>query len=431
MSKIVSRNSRKWKVKVIDKREALKAQEVLRDIGDIDVKVALIQELIPIGIEVVKMELEREVERLAGERYRHGKKYTRWGKQGGSVYLLEQKVPIEVPRVRDRKMSKEVQLMIYKRLQMPYKGDDRVFKALLNGLSMRKYAESVGLVPEVFGLSGSTMSRRFKGKTLEKLKELQSRDLSKYDFISIFIDGKRFADEGILIILGITMDGRKIVLGIEQMGTENHRAVEQFLNKAIERGLRYEDGLLCVIDGSKGIRKAVKRVFMDKVAIQRCQWHKVENVVSYLSRGAQVRYRRRLQDAYKEIKYTEARKKLLKLADELEQINPSASASLREGMEETLTLHRLGVYDKLRASFSSTNCIESVLSQVEQYTGRVDYWRNGAHIQRWVAAGLLELEPRLRRVRGFKYLPLLRKKIKEYLKLDEHASQKIQLQEVM
>jgi transposase-like protein len=197
------------------------------------------------------------------------------------------------------------------------------------------------------------------------------------------------------------------------MSTENSRSVEQFLQKLIERGLKYKDGLLFIVDGSKGIIKAVEIAFPSSAVIQRCQYHKIENVVSYLPRGLQAIWRAKLRAAYKQTKYESAKRALEKLESELHEINPSAAKSLEEGLEETLSLHRLGLSSELGKSFSSTNCIESVMSQLGQYTDKVDRWRGGDHIQRWTASGLLELEPRLNKVKGFRYLKLLKMRLKE------------------
>jgi transposase-like protein len=231
--------------------------------------------------------------------------------------------------------------------------------------------------------------------------------------VAIFIDGKRYADDGLMIALGITLEGKKIVLGIEQTATENYRPLSRFFEKLIERGLRYEEGLLFIIDGSKGIIRAVGEVFPTCGIIQRCHYHKIENVVSYLPKGLQGIWRAKLRAAYKETTYEAAKQALDKLEAELNQINPSAASSLCEGLDETLSLHRLGLYVELGKSFTSTNCIESVMSQLGQYTDKVDRWRGGAHIQRWAAAGLLALEPRLSRVKGFRHLRLLRMKLQE------------------
>ena len=189
--------------------------------------------------------------------------------------------------------------------------------------------------------------------------------------------------------------------------------MEEFFDNLIERGIVFKEGLLFIVDGSKGLIKAINRKFKDYALIQRCLWHKRENVVSHLGKGQQVVWRKKLRTAYDKPTHSEAEAALNKLTRELNEINPTAAGSLKEGMSDTLTLHKLGLNQILRRSFSTTNCIESILAQVEQYTQRVDRWRNGAHIQRWVASGLLEVEPRLKRVYGWRHFHSLRNRIKE------------------
>ena len=411
--KSLAQKRRKWKVKVISKRKALEEMMRMNEIDDMDVKASLIQALIPLGLKAVNENLQKEFEMLTGKKHARGKENMRWGGQGGSVYLSDQKVPVTVPRVRNKLRNTEVPLAFYQKMQEPYHDGEQVFKKLLNGLSTHNYQESSELVPEVFGMSASNLSRKFKYTTSAKLKELQERSLDKHDFVAIFIDGKRYADDGLMVALGITIEGEKIILGIEQMSTENSRSLEQFFGKLIERGLRYEEGILFIVDGSKGIIKAIRKAFSAYCEIQRCLYHKIENVVNYLPKGIQGIWRAKLRGAYRETKYEAARRALDKLLAELEDINPSAEASLCEGLEETLTLHRLELSAELGKSFSSTNCIESVMSRLGQYTDKVDRWRGGAHIQRWAAAGLLALEPRLQKVRGSRHLKLLKTKLFE------------------
>ena len=397
----VARKRRRWKRKVSARRDGVKTMRALAEINDPDVSVSLIQALIPVGLDRVNELLQSEVMRLAGPKGEHGKENTRWGSQWGSVYLADQKIPAQIPRVRNKTLNEEIPLESYQKLQRPYCADEQVFKKLLNGLSMRKYEESARIVPEVFGLSASNMSKRFKVAAAARLRRLMTRDLSRYDFVVMFIDGKRFADEGIVIAVGITIEGEKVMLGLAQMNSENHRAVEEFFDNLIERGLNFRESLLFIVDGSKGIIKAVNRKFKGCALIQRCLWHKRENVVSHLGKRQQAVWRKKLRAAYDKPNHSEAEAALIKLTKELNEINPTAAGSLKEGMPDTLTLHKLGLNQILRRSFSTTNCIESVLAQVEQYTQRVDRWRGGAHIQRWVASGLLEVEPRLKRVYGW------------------------------
>jgi transposase-like protein len=378
---------------------------------DVDVRSELIQALIPIGLWHVKKLLEEEVKQLAGEWYQRGEGlpgYDRWGKQGGSVYLLDQKLPIWVPRVRDQREGKEVRLKSYERLQEPRDGDEGVLKRILHGLSCRNYEECAEAVPEAFGMSGSTVSRRYIRASARQLKRLCERGLEGYDFVVLILDGKAFGSDEMVIALGVTQDGRKIPLGFIQRGKENERVCREMLEGLLERGLKIESGFLCVIDGSKGLRKALYGIFGNKVLIQRCQWHKRENVVGYLPKSMQASMRRRLQEAYHEMTYEKAKEKLLKIRKELQLINQSAVNSLDEGLEETLTLHRLGLFRELGNSFKTTNCIESLMALIGQKTNKVDYWKNSNQKHRWLAAALLDIEPKLRKVKGYRYLSQLR-----------------------
>ena len=388
---------------------------------DIDVKTELIQALIPLGLWHLKEVLEQEVTALAGERYkRQGiTGYDRWGKQWGSVYLRDQKLPILVPRVRNQQEDKEIRLRSYERLQEPRNGDEGVLKRILHGLSCRNYEVCAEAVPEAFGLSGSTVSKRYIRASARELKRLCERRLEGYDFVALFLDGKIFGTDEMVIALGVTVGGRKIPLGFVQTGTENERVGREMIEGLLERGLKIADGLLCVIDGSKGLRKALYEVLGGKVLVQRCQWHKRENVIGYLPKGMQGSMRRRLQEAYEEPTYEKAKEKLLKIRKELQEINRSAVNSLDEGFEETLTLHRLGLFQELGISFKTTNCMESLMALIAQKTDKVDYWRNSDQKHRWLAAALLDIQPRLRRVKRYRYLPQLRVAIQRVIQMGE------------
>jgi transposase-like protein len=403
--------------------------ELPLDRMDVDVKAELIQMLIPIGLLHVKKLLEEEVRQIAGERYKRSglPGYDRWGKQGGSVYLLDQKLPIWVPRVRDQGEGKEVRLKSYERLQEFRDRDEGVLKRILHGLSCRSYEECAAVVPEAFGMSGSTVSRCYIRASARQLKKLCERRLEGYDFVVLILDGKTFGSDEMVIALGVTSDGRKIPLGFIQTGAENERVCREMLEGLLERGLRIEPGLLCVIDGSKGLRKAIYGVFGGRALIQRCQWHKRENVVGYLPKAIQASIRRKLQEAYQELTYEKAKEKLLKIRKELQLINQSAVSSLDEGMEETLTLHRLGLFRELGISFKTTNCIESLMALVGQRTDKVDYWRNSDQKHRWLGAVLLDIEPRLRKVKGYRYLPQLRVAIQR--EIERQAVKKDQMKE--
>ncbi len=406
----------KAKVKVSTKR--VMARAVLEEIKSqgVDVEVSLIQGLIPLGLKAVEDRLQREVELLAGKKQAHGKENVRWGSQAGSIFLRDQKVPIMHPRVRNKTTATEVPLAGYQQMQEPYRGDRQTMLRLLQGISTHKYGQSMELVPEVFGISASNLSRRFKRNTIGQLRALKSRSLKGYDFICVIIDGKRYAEDGLLVALGITIDGTKVILDIDQSHSENSNVALQLFNRLIERGLRFEEGLLFIVDGSKGIISAVMRRFEEYGFIQRCQWHKQQNVVSYLNDNQKEVCKRQLQAAYSQTTYREAKAGLEKLYRELSSVNQSAASSLLEGMEETLTLHRLGLSPELCKSLNTTNCMVSVMAQLGQYTDKVDRWHNSNQILRWTAAGLLEIEPRLHKIRGYRYLNLLRVKMRDEIK---------------
>lgn len=389
-----------------------KLEELPADQAAVDAKVALIQSLIPLGLLHVAEALQQEVEMLAGPRYaRQGGQpgLVRYGKQAGSVYLADQKLGIEVPRVRDLPRNQEVTLATYRALQGPRGADQGVMRRILAGLSCRDYERCAEAVPEAFGLSASTVSRRYKRASARQLQELMEREFEKHDLVALFLDGKTFAEDTMVVALGVTLSGEKVILGFVQTGTENTKVCTEFLRSLVDRGLRFEDGLLVVIDGGKGLHGAVTSVFGKAASVQRCQWHKRENVVSYLPPGKQALFRTKLQAAYAKPTYEKAKKALQRVRAELALLNISAATSLDEGLEETLTLHRLELFGDLGRSFKTTNCIESVNSLIETRTAKVDYWKNSDQKQRWLATALLDIEPRLRRVKGYRHLAALRR----------------------
>lgn len=388
---------------------------------EFDSKAALIQELIPLGLMHIEDLLQREVIELAGKRYgRDGiPGFDRWGNQKGSVYIKDQRIPITLQRIRDTVKGKEVSLSTYERFQQPFSLDEGLLRRVLHGLSCRNYRECSEAIPGALSLSPSTVSRRYIRASMRKLRELMDRRLDGYDFVAIVLDGKSFGDDGIIMAVGITIEGKKVLLGLIQAGTENHRVCRNFLLELIERGLRYRSGLLCVIDGAKGIRKAINEVLGAHGIVQRCQWHKRENVVSYLPKGLQSKFRQKLQTAYSKGNYEEAKRALNAIRVELKLINESAVKSLDEGFEETLTIHRLGLYKYLGRSFTTTNMIESIMSMIGRKTGRINYWRNSSQKQRWVATALLWAEQRLNKVNGYRHLLKLRESIQREIGITE------------
>jgi putative transposase len=384
---------------------------------ELDAKVEAIRGLIPLGLMHVQELLDREVLALAGPRRARedGAPGTRYGSNPGSIRLAGQRVPIRVPRVRGERS--EIPLRSYQALHGSGEVDDRLLQRVLYGVSCRNYERAAEAIPGALGLSSSSVSRAFVEASAAKLKEFQERDLSKDRYVALFLDGKTFGDVTLVIALGVTRSGEKRFLGFVETGTENEKVLTPFLRSLLERGLDITDGLLVILDGGKGLRAAVKQAFKKRALVQRCQWHKRENVVSYLPKGEQATWRRRLQRAYDRPTYLEAKAELTKLLRELEQRNQSAAASLAEGLEETLTLHRLGIYPLLGLSFKTTNCLESANALIEERCAKVDAWKNSSQRHRWVAAALLDIEPRWRRVRGYQHLPKLESAIARALKI--------------
>ena len=386
--------------------------------AELDARIALIQALIPVALERVQAELQADVERLAGERYvREGRLpgHVRWTLQRGSIYLADQKIPIEVPRVRDRLRNQEVPLPTYERLQAPRTLDTGLLHKVLGGLSTREYERCAEAVPEAFGLSASTVSRRFKRASARKLQELSERRLEGYDLVTLLLDGKTFAEDEMVTAVGVTITGEKVLLGFVQTATENRKVCAAFLRELVERGLRVDLGLLVITDGAKGLHAAVREVFGTAALLQRCQWHKRENVLAYLPDRHRATFRRKLQAAYDQPTYDKAKRALGKVRAALILLNVSAASSLDEGLEETLTLHRLGVFQQLGTSLKTTNALESIHARVESRTAKVDHWRNSEQKQRWLATALLDLEPRLRRIRNYRALPLLREALRRQM----------------
>jgi transposase-like protein len=391
---------------------------------EVDVKIEMIRSLVPLGLMHVHELLDDEVKALAGERYaRKGESEqgSRHGSNPGTVRLGGQRVPIRVPRVRGIEGG-EIPLRSYEALHQGGDPNELLLRRVLYGISCRNYEAAAEAIPGAIGLSSSSVSRGFIEASAAKLREMQERDLSSEDVVAMVLDGKTFADATMVIALGITISGEKRFLGFVETDTENERVLTPFLRSLLERGLDISQGLLVVIDGSKGLRSAVLKAFRNRVLVHRCQWHKRENVVSHLSKGEQVSWRQRLQRAYNRPEYEEALAALEKLHCELEERNQSAAGSLEEGLQETLTLHRLGVYGVLGRSLKTTNCLESVNALVEERCAKVDHWKNSSQRQRWLATALVDIEPRLRKLMGYRHLPRLREALKRELKLETQTS---------
>ena len=329
-----------------------------------------------------------------------------WGSDLGPVYYDKQKVLIDRPRLRS-KNNKEIPLATYQAFGDPRGMRNSGMKNMILGISSRNYAESVESFVKGYGIKKSSVSRHFVKATAEQMREFMERDLAGLDLVAIFIDGIEFKGHLIVVALGLDKGGKKHVLGLWQGATENATICTSLLEDMSRRGLNTEKDYLFVLDGSKALRSAVAKMFGTNVTVQRCQQHKRRNVLAHLPKEHQHSIDARISAAYKMADYDAAKKSLELTMRYLEKLNPSAAASLKEGLEETLTVHKIGVNGLLRKTLQTTNPIESCFSVSRTITGRVKRWRGDDMVQRWAVASLLRAEKKFRRVKGYKEIPKL------------------------
>lgn len=360
------------------------------------------------GLMVVSALLEDECERIAGKKNSRNplRMANWWGSELSPVYYDNRKVVIDRPRLRD-KDNKEVQLNIYKAFRNPNKMKQSVMKQMVLGISSRNYEEAVESVIKGYGIKKSSISRHFVEATAEQMRQFMERDISGLDLCAIFIDGIEFKGHLLVVALGLDVKGKKHVLGLWQGATENAEVCKMLLEDMARRGLDTTRAYLFILDGSKALRSAVARMFGSDAPVQRCQVHKRRNVREQLPPEHQNAIDARIRTAYKMTDYDKAKASLGLTVKYLERLNPSAAASLKEGLEETLTVHKLGVAGLLRKTLSTTNPIESCFSVTRTITGRVKRWRHGDMTQRWAVAALLRAERKFRRVQGYREIPLL------------------------
>ena len=380
----------------------------------LDVKMEVMKSHLSICQIIANQIMNEELIKLAGERYSREKpfdgRYSRWGSNPGSIRIGDQRVKVEVPRVRDMGKEQCQTLESYQRMQEVNNMSGQIVAGVIKGLSMRDYEGVIDHVSEGFGLSKSAVSRRFVENTRDELQAFMDRDLSGHQFIAIFIDGKSLGGEQIIIALGVTEQGKKIPLEFVQAHSEKAEPVADMLRRIKGRGVHVED-VLYILDGSKGFRKAVKQVCGEHALIQRCTWHKFENIKSYL---AESEHEPTKADYYKALgreSYEDAKADLLDLEYRIRSVNVAAANSILEGLEEILTLHKLGINQKLWTSFRTTNCIESLNSQLGKYIRKVTNWQSSDQRYRWTAAGLLETEKKMHRIRNYRLIPLMKKAI--------------------
>ena len=362
------------------------------------------------GLVVMQQMLTTELASIVGPK--HAKLPDRvgnWhGTTDGQVVLGGCKVTVERPRGRYVDGG-EVSLATWETFASEDLLRQVVVERMLAGVATRRHvdvAEPVGPI-DAKGLSRSAVSRRFKSATEQAVTELLARDLSGLDTAVLMIDGLNVADQMIVVALVITADGTKVPVGLRLGDTENRVVVTDLLADLISRGLRFEHGILAVLDGSKALHAAVVKVFGERALIQRCTLHKRRNVTGYLPVDDRDAIDRRLAIAFAQPDPVKGVRACRDLAGQLDKDHPDAAASLREGLEEMFTVARLDIPVRLRRTLTNTNCIESMISICRTTTGRVKNWRDGNMKKRWITAGMLEAERSFRRVKGHADMPAL------------------------
>jgi transposase-like protein len=360
------------------------------------------------GLQLMSLLMEAEVEQRVGERSQRQTDRTahRWGCERGYCIVMGQKVPIDRPRVRTLE-NEEVKLGSY---EMFHRGEpltETVWEKLMLGLSTRRYGQAVREFAAAYGLEKSAISEHFIEASRAKLREMMERRLDKLKLCALLIDATPFAGQQMVVALGIRQDGKKTVLGLRQGATENATVVGELLGDLVNRGLDFSEPRLYVLDGGKALHTAVKRYAGESAPIQRCQVHKRRNVLDHLTDEQKPAVAKKLNAAYALEDHAAAKLALTQLHRELMELNPSAARSLEEGVEETLTVHRLHMPPQLRKTLACTNVIESAFAIVERVCSNVKRWHGGDQRERWVGSGLLVAEKQFRRIQGYTQIPVL------------------------
>lgn len=366
------------------------------------------------GKAAVEAILLLSAQQVAGPKQPGKAKDINWhGWQPGVVSLAERKLRIEKPRLRrkGKGAGTEVPIPAYEAMATNGRITSRILEILMKGVSTRNYKEILPEMAETVGVSKSQISREFVAASEEQIKALCERRFDDVDILAIYLDGIQFNDCHVIVALGVDSGGCKHVLGIREGASENKQVVMDLLTDMVERGVGPDRLRLFVIDGSKALRQAIDAVYGSKNPVQRCRNHKIRNVMDYLPEDQKDQVKSAMTAAFL-LDADKGTAKLKQLAKWLEQEYPSAAASLLEGLDEMFTLNRLGLPSSLRRCLATTNVIESPNGGIRSRTGRVKNWRDHAMVVRWVAASLLDMEKRFRRIMGYQQLWMLDAKLK-------------------
>jgi len=355
--------------------------------------------------------LEEERELLCGPRYAHiGERQAyRHGYDQGSLVFGGRKISVPKPRVRSLG-GKEIELETWRETSATDPLEERVMEQVLAGVTTRKYSRSLEPAPaevKTSSESRSSVSRMFVARTKEQVKAFLSRPLGDLDLPVIMIDGTGLGDHLLLVALGIDADGYKHVLGVVEGTTESSQVCLSLFRNLIDRGLVVERARLFVVDGGRGIRSAIRTTFGNWALTHRCHVHKLRNILDHLPRHKRPWVRQIVRRALNEDTTKKAKRQLLRLAKQLEEPHPGAASSVREGLDEILTLHRLGIRGPLYRTLRSTNPIENLQGSIKSFTRHVKRWRSGLMALRWCVTALSEAETHFRRIKGFHAMPFL------------------------
>jgi len=377
----------------------------------LDARATLHDAIVSAGMGVLSAMLEEERVRLCGPRYAHqpGRSATRAGHTEGELAFGGRRVAVRRPRVRSVD-GEEVTLETWEQFAEADPLTPRAVEQMVLGVSTRKYARSIEPAPPGLksrGTSKSAVSRRFVAATREKLQEMMSRDLGSLKLCTIMIDGIHVDEHLVLVALGIDEHAEKHVLGLYEGATENTTSCSGLLSDLEARGVRTDRAMLFVIDGSKALAKAIRAKFGTRALIQRCQVHKKRNVEDHLPEDMKRNAGRTISAAYQSGNAVRAKRMLEGLARQLERKHPSAAASLREGLDETLTVMRFDLQTHLARTLSTTNPIEFINGRIRKTTSNVARWDGGEMVLRWLAVALVEASKTFRKLRGHKGMPKL------------------------
>lgn len=368
------------------------------------------------GVSALSQMMDQDAIELCGPRYGHkdGKAGHRWGKTPSKIGFHGGKVALDRPRVRARD-GQELMLPSWEATQSEDRLGRWAMNLMLINVSTRRFGRAVRLpegdIPATAGAgtSKSAVSRRFVALSAAQLKEWMAADLSRLDLLVIQIDGIHVENDLVLLAaVGIDGDGVKHPLGVLEGATENAAVVQALLDNLVERGLDPKVCRLFIIDGSKALRKAIRRTFGKHTPIQRCQVHKGRNILERLPKHLHASVRRTLRQAWELDDATKAEQLIRNLARRLEQMAPGVSATILEGMDELLTVVRLKLPLQLRRSLACTNIIENMMGSIRRVCRNVKYWRDAPMALRWTGAAMQEAAMGFRRLKAHKQLPVLR-----------------------